>query len=268
MTATLCYQTTPETLSEATIESYRQNGFVHIPGVISKEEAAEFREHALAASQRLTPHNAGEIFRQTVNVWRSDPQMRRLTLHPNVAAVAEKLAGSPLRLWHDQILIKAPRHSKPTEFHQDQPYWPHEDSPNPISAWIALCDVPVERGCMTFIPGSHRWTHLPGQRLDDPRSLASLHPEMEWCPRVTLPLRAGDCTFHHGRCAHMATPNFTDDPRVAFVVIYMPDGTRLGPRPHVVTKPLGLQVGDRLEGEMFPKVEEFARLRDGVNRRA
>lgn len=247
-------QTTPETLAQETIDSFRSRGFVHIPGIITPEEAGEFREAALSVSERLTALSDSGMFRQLVNVWQQDDAMRRLTLHPNVGAVAERLVGGPLRLWHDQILIKPANNSKPTEFHQDQPYWPHAKSPNPISAWIALCDVPVERGCMTFIPGSHKRTDLPAQNLADKRSLFQICPEMEWEERVTLPLRAGDCTFHHGRCAHMATPNLTNDPRVAHVVIFMDADAQFTGAGHVVTDPLGLTPSESFEHPMFPRV--------------
>jgi ectoine hydroxylase-related dioxygenase (phytanoyl-CoA dioxygenase family) len=251
---TLSYTTTPDSLSQEKIAAYRQNGFVHVPGVISREEAFEFREAALAAAERLQSLSAGPVFTQNANVWREDEAMRRLTLHPNVQAVARKLAGVDLRLWHDQILIKKPQNNAATEFHQDQPYWPHADGPNPISAWIALGDVTVECGCMTFIPGSHQRTDLPMQNLGDARSLFSICPDLVWEPRVTVPLKAGDCTFHHGRCAHMATPNMTDEPRVAHIVIFMDATTRFTGVGHVVTDPLGLKAGDLLEGEMFPAV--------------
>ncbi len=79
-----------------------------------------------------------------------------------------------------------------------------------------------------------------------------------WEPRVTIPLRAGDCTFHHARCAHMATPNLTDEPRVAHVVIYMDATTTYRKQRHVVTDPLGLEEGQRLDGELFPAIAAFS----------
>lgn len=249
--------TRADNLPEEKIRAFREEGFVHIPGILSKEEAAHYRGAALRLADRLKSSFDEQVFKQMVNVWREDETMSRLTLHRNVAEVAEKLAGCALRLWHDQILIKNPKNSKPTEFHQDQPYWPHTKSTRPISAWIALCDVPVERGCMTFIPGSHKRTDLPMQILTDDRSLFSTCPDLEWERRVTIPLKAGDCTFHHGRCAHMATPNFTDDPRVAHVVIYIDAETTYRPSPHLVTDALGFKEGDLLEHELFPRVAEF-----------
>ena len=241
-------------VTEAQKTFFAENGFVHIPSVLSKEEAVAFRQATLDFTETHPPLSSRPVFDQYVNVWTKNDGMKALTLHPNVAAVATALAGVPLRLWHDQILIKKPHNNAPTEFHQDLPYWPHAGKLNPISAWIALCDVPSERGCMTFLPGSQRYANLPPQNLGDPKSLFEVCPELVWSPRLTVPLKAGDCTFHHGLCAHMATPNFTDEPRVAHVVIYMSRETTYDGKHHVTTDPLKLELGDVLEGELFPDV--------------
>lgn len=246
------YTTTAENLSEEAVQSYRSQGFVRIPGVISKREADRYYGATLDLSERMQAFSNRAMFTQLVNAWREDETLRELTFHPNVAAVAERLSGVALRLWHDHILIKQPHNNAPTEFHQDQPFWPHAGSPSSLSAWIALCDVPVERGCMTFLPGSHTRTDLQAQNLEDSTSLFRICPDLTWSPRVTLPLRAGDCTFHHSRTAHGATPNLTDDPRVAHIVIYMDATTTYVARPHPVTDPLNLTEGQLLEGEFFP----------------
>ncbi len=246
--------TTEENLPENKVKQYRERGFVAIQGIISKERAARYREAALELAARRRSSFDRKVFTQLVNAWRESEPLKELTLDPNVASVAETLAGGPLRLWHDQVLIKNPKNSAPTEFHQDQPYWPHANSVRPISAWVALCDVPVERGCMTFIPGSQQRTGLAAQDLTDAGSLMSLSPDLRWEERITVPLKAGDCTFHHGRTAHMATPNFTDDPRVAHVVIFIDAGTTYRKKPHVVTDSLDLEDGAPLDGELFPRV--------------
>ncbi len=245
------------TVSEAMKQTYRRDGFVHVPSIINPEEASAFRLAALAATERLGAISDNAMFRQSVNVWREDDQMAALTTHPNIAAAAEQLAGVALRLWHDQILIKPALNSKPTEFHQDQPYWPHSQSTHPISAWIALVDVPVERGCMTFIAGAQGRTELPPSNLAAQRGLFDLAPDLIWEQRITVPLKAGDCTFHHGRCPHMATPNFTEEARVAHVVIFVDAATIYNGLSHVVTDPLGLVAGSLLEGEMFPLAQSF-----------
>ncbi|GAA2700170.1 phytanoyl-CoA dioxygenase family protein [Nonomuraea recticatena] len=235
------------------IEEYRKNGFVRVPGVLDQAEVEHFRT---AAERFLKEHRgrstAGAVFSQLVNVWQQDPVMRELTLHPKLAETAERLAGIPLRIWHDHMLVKEPHNEAATEFHQDQPYWPHAGSRHALSAWIALVDVPPERGCMTFLPGVHDVTSLRPQDLNDEDDLFQLAPDLRWSQRVTVPLRAGDCTFHNSYTPHMALPNKTDLARLAHVVIFMDAETTYSGAPHVVTDPLGLQKGERLAGDVFP----------------
>lgn len=248
-----------------TILSYRRDGFVKVEGILTDEEAAFYYEEGLRiAKDNQTSASEGGVYRkilnQKVNVWRESHIMKALTFHPNVTRIAKQLAGVPLRLWHDQILAKDPQNGKQTEWHQDQPYWPHNNSRNPISIWIALCDVPAHKGSMSFIPGQQHRDDLKMQILSDDKSLFGLAPELEYEPKITLPLRAGECTFHHGRCPHMANANSTDEYRVAHVAIYIDRDTVYDPdvpghaSKHVVTDPLQLISGSRLDGEMFPEI--------------
>lgn len=246
------------TLTAAQLALYRERGFIHIPNIISKEEAAGYCQAALDTAARLQDRNSQttkKVFSQHVNVWLQDETMKVLTLHPNIAGVAKQLAGVPLRLWHDHILIKPPHNEAPTHFHQDGPFWPHDQRPGySLSAWVALVDVPVERGCMTFLPGQHTISDLRPQNLRDEHDLMGLAPEMRWQERVTIPLRAGDCTFHHQFTPHMANANTTDDPRVAHVIIYMAADTRYTGKGHPVTDPVAPTVGELLDHEIFPLV--------------
>ena len=247
--------TQAQDISPEMVESYQSRGFIHIPNVLTRAEVNRYHDGALAAAQVMANYavNTPLIFNQTVNVWTQHAGVRELTLNPRLGAIATRLAGVPLRLWHDHTLIKPPVKSAPTEFHQDGPYWPHTNGRHALSCWIALVDVPVERGCMTFIPGSHLRRDLPAQDLTDAKDLLNKNPELIYAPRVTVPLRAGDCTFHHSYLAHMAQSNLTDIPRVAHIIIYMDADTTFSGGRHVITKPLNLQPGDPLDNEeIFP----------------
>jgi hypothetical protein len=251
-------ETTSDTLTQRQIAAYRRDGFIHLPGVLARDEAERYAAAALSAQTRLRESSTGEtgnIFTQLLQLWQADETLRRLTLDSGLAGIATRLAGVPLRLWHDQLLIKAPHNGAATEFHQDQPYWPHQGSRHALSAWIALVDVPAERGCMSFIPGSHHLTGLRAQDLSDHNDLHFLVPELAYQPRVTVPLRAGDCTFHHSLLAHSASANATEDPRIAHVMIYIDAETRYAPEAaahHPVTDALHLTPGDTLPDEHFP----------------
>jgi phytanoyl-CoA hydroxylase len=242
-------------IGDEVVSEYRQNGFVRIPGILSPEEVERFRDAATAYmdKHRSESLEKGGVFAQLVNVWQHDQIGRELTLHPGVARVAEQLAGVPVRVWHDQLLVKEPHNNAATEFHQDRPYWPHANDRHSLSAWIALVDVPPERGCMTFLPGSQHHTTLQPQNLHDEDDLFQLDPSLRWIPRVTVPLRAGDCTFHNSYTGHMALPNRTDLARLAHVTIYMDAATHYNGRPHPVTDPLNLTPNTPLDGDTFPQ---------------
>jgi ectoine hydroxylase-related dioxygenase (phytanoyl-CoA dioxygenase family) len=256
------FESDARSISPDAIESYEQHGFIHLRGVLDPQEAAGFAREAWRVSQELEVHNkesfSKDVFTQLVNVWQRDEAMKRLTLHPRIAEAAQKLAGISLRLWHDQTLIKQPGKSTPTEFHQDQPYWPIEANRHALTAWIALSDVPVERGCMSFIPGSHRRADIPATDLTNAKQMFEVCPELTWAPRVTVPLRAGDCTFHHGFCAHAANANVCDEPRIAHAVIFMDAESTYRNHGHVITRGMNLEAGQLLEGELFPLASHIA----------
>lgn len=239
-------------IDDATVESYRRNGFVRIPAVLTPYEVAIYRDAAARAYDRMESYSNSDVFKQIVQVWHRDQTLKALTLNPSIAGIAAKLAGVELRLWHDHLLIKRPHNGKPTEFHQDAPYWPHANFRHCLSAWVALVDVPVERGCMTFIPGSHERKDIRPVDLEDSTDLFTAAPDLAYEQRVTVPLKAGDATFHNGYLAHSANPNATDDFRYAHVVIYTDVQTTYDGKRHVVTDPLGLTVGQVLPDDVFP----------------
>ncbi|ACQ79484.1 Phytanoyl-CoA dioxygenase [Beutenbergia cavernae DSM 12333] len=242
-------------LDDATVARYREDGFVHVPQVLTTEEVATYR----AAVQQVyetqeSTHPGDATFTQVVNVWESNEALRDLTFHPVLAQLATELAGIPLRIWHDQLLAKKPHNGAATEFHQDGPYWPHDHSRHSLSAWIALVDVPVERGCMSFIPGRHDRHDIRAIDLRDATDLFDAAPDLAYEPRVTIPLRAGDVTFHHAYTPHTANANDTDEFRWAFVNIYVDRDVLYNGESHPCTDTLDLRVDTRLPDEHFPPV--------------
>lgn len=244
-------------IAQQTLDEYRRNGIVKIEQLISREEAVHYRTATLALLQSTPTGGSaryGEVFHQYVDTWRDDETLRTLTLLPRIGAIAEKLAAIPMRLWHDHTLAKEPSKAQPTAFHQDQIKWPFDKPRHTLSAWIALQDTPVERGCMSFLPGSHRLENLPDIGTGDQDRWKQENPDLEWWPRLTVPLRAGDCTFHNGMIMHAAGANLTAEWRVAHVIIFADLEAPYSGRPHLVTDPLGLEAGQRMPDDLFPPV--------------
>lgn len=88
---------------------------------------------------------------------------------------------------------------------------------------------------------------------DDKRSYLFDHwPELEWMPRVTVPLRAGDATFHHRRTAHAAGANHTAADRVSIALTYTDADATFKPRP--CHDRLPYRPGQPLPADRYPRV--------------
>lgn len=244
------------------ILTFRQNGFIRIPQIISPKEVQHFREVGTHGLENFELNGANEdISRrltQIVNLWLKEPRFKALSLHPNITRAAKALAGCELRLFHDHLLCKPPQNGAATEWHQDRPYWPIANQKVSLSAWVALQDTNVEMGCMSFIPASHTLRALPSTDLSSPKAFFEVAPECEFRQSVTVPLKAGDCTFHYGETAHRASPNLTDQWRMAHTIIYIDADSQYSGAVHVVTDPL--QASGALEPMQVFAHDHFPRV--------
>ena len=250
-------------LTQAHIDFYKANGFVHLEAMLEGGALEELRAAVNAALDTLAeeqeqpdrPKSTYEqIFIQKVNLWQRFPQVKAFSLAPRFANVAAKLAGVPQRIWHDQALFKEPKTGSKTPWHQDAVYWPHKSVDRQLTIWIALQDATLQNGCMSFLPTTQSVRTVEPIRLEDPKSIFTLDPSLRNIKPQPVELKAGSCTFHHGMVFHYAGPNKSDAMREAFAIIYMPTTTAYTGASHIVTDGAGYQPGDILEGELFPDV--------------
>ena len=222
-------------VSNKTIEHYRKEGFVHIPQVLNQQEVDLYLQEAC---EMFKKHQKVSWDEKNGNVmdWVADAEikskvMRKLVLHKKITTIAEKCAGSGLRLLKSELLLKRNTGSSITPIHIDAFAFPVADAPNTLTVWVALTDVPVEMGALTFIPGSHKIIARPPkyegnvdkQNTDWSEEMLSplkLWPALNWMPRITVPLRAGDCTIHHAKTVHLAEANNADNNRISLTTVY------------------------------------------------
>jgi ectoine hydroxylase-related dioxygenase (phytanoyl-CoA dioxygenase family) len=250
-------------ITQEKINFYKENGFVQVDDVITPEELQELRQYAgeaMGLSQGLsvkTDKDGGaysKVLNQKVNVWRDHGGMAKYSFHPRLATMAMRLCeANGIRFFHDHLLWKMPGDSKPTPWHQDTVKWPMNET-GAMSIWIALDDVDERNGCMMFVPKSHEAGKLKNISLVDPIDIFEYvkGTDIEKQQPVTVPLKAGSCTFHDGLTFHYAHSNVTDKPRRVLAIIYMKDGTTYNGSSHLITNGQGLNAGEPLQGPMFP----------------
>jgi len=218
---------------EPIVESFRRDGFVVVPDLLTEEELERFGAWVDRAVATRTAHDRRRLeekslyeqsFLQCINLWEDHPGLRALTFHPRIAGCAAALIGvERLRLWHDQALYKEPG-GRETDAHQDQPYWPIEET-DTVTAWIPFDGSTEETGCMGYVPGSHRagLRRFVNIFLGAPEDVLA-RPELAGTNPVFVEVPRGSVAFHHGLTVHLARPNRSARVRRVHTAIYFRDG--------------------------------------------
>lgn len=217
-------------LAEEKIKSYNDFGFVKIENVIDSEFLPEVQK-IIQASVLLRKGKDERELKDKSQYEQSLLQCGFLCWDYNAIkdfVFAKRFAGivrdlmqaDHIRLWHDQALFKEPG-GRITDAHQDCSYWPIAEPQFTATMWLALTDVPVEKGCLYFYPQ----TNDPNIKeyvdiFKNPHQPNHLNDK----EKVFVPLKAGDATFHSGLTFHGAANNQTNEMREAMTIIYIKDG--------------------------------------------
>lgn len=251
------------------MQSFQAHGFVKGGRVLSDAQVEELRgeiERVIAdrdkpGRQPVLLHNfaktPGQIVWQIVNIWQASAPFRALVHHRQIVEEIAQLTGAKeIRLWHDQIQFKPAETGGVNMWHQDWPYWPILAAPHQVTAWVALDDVDPENGCMSMVPGSHRW----GNNINFLHQLPAfdqMPAEFAGRPLAVrpCPVRKGEVHYHHALTWHGSPANRSGRPRRAIALHYMTDQTRYhAAGNHVMKKFVTVADGAKLEGEAFPLV--------------
>ena len=222
---------TPYNITALQIEEYQQNGFIKLAKVLEGEALDYANKIITEAVNARTEHDKRTLseksdyeksFLQCGYLCWDFPAVKEYVFGKRFAGIASDLMKvNGVRLWHDQALYKEPG-GRITDGHWDSSYWPIA-SENTITMWMALCNVPQEKGCLNFVPGTHKLGFKEYVNIfESPHT-----PEgMKNKNKVVVPLNAGDATFHSGLTYHEANANSTSEMRQAMTVIYFEDGVK------------------------------------------
>jgi hypothetical protein len=151
------------------------------------------------------------------------PELRRMTLQAHGLAIARQLLGPGATPTFQHAILKPANEGSETPWHQDEAYrFDPKFAYEQVSIWIPLQQVTVENGCMVYLPKSHQSGVLPHRSFRDDKRVQAIECSADFEPStgVTCPLAAGGATLHHGRTLHYASPNRTDAPRYAYILVF------------------------------------------------
>jgi len=153
-----------------------------------------------------------------------------LIQHPLLGAIAARLAGDDVRLWHDQLLYKPHQRGDMKAnvgWHTDRGYWKTCSSTNLLTAWIPFHDCDSVMGTITMIDGSLHWPDNTSGLDFFSNDLEGLESKFKTggqaVVKVPVNLLKGEVSFHHCLTIHGSGPNLSDRPRRS-IAVHMQDG--------------------------------------------
>ena len=210
---------------------FDDNGYILVKGLLSADEAAEYRRecHELAArlmerrsidatwaSARAAVAEAqNTVIHHCHDVQFYSAAFSRLLVNDRLTGVAADIIGSPnVQLHHTKMFIKPPEKGSPFPMHQDVPYFPH-DNHSMIAAIVHFDDAPINKGCVRVVPGSHKLGAL------EHSSEGGWHLPFEQYPiesAVPCEATAGDALFFSYLTIHGSGVNTSSEARTTILI--------------------------------------------------
>ena len=222
-------------LTKTQIGFYKENGFIKLKEVLSRDEVVLFNN---LITDKVKEVNAMEIpleerdtygkaFLQLFNLWRADENIGKLIFNKKLAQIATDLMQvEGVRLYHDQALFKE-ANGGITPWHADQYYWPLS-SDKAITAWIPLQNTPLEMGPLEFSAKSQHI--ISGRELaigDDSEKIIGQNMRLHDFEHVIEPFDIGEVSYHSGWVFHRAGANTSGETRKVMTIIYMDKNMKL-----------------------------------------
>jgi len=240
-------------LSDAQLERFRRDGFLHVPGFVEPAACDALRARADALIAAFRPGEQRTVFTTNEQARRTDdyfldsgedlrfffeeedatvinkighamhdldPVFARFSRTPAIAGIVRALGIDDPRVLQSMYILKAPLVGGEVRCHQDATYL-HTDPPEAmVGLWFALEDARTDNACLWAIPGGHR-EGLRARFVRDGRAtrLDVLDPR-PWDDTRLVPLEArqGDLILLDGLVPHLSYTNRSSRSRHAYTL--------------------------------------------------
>ena len=229
------------TLAAPDLDSYWEQGYVLLPGLIDPDSIGRFEERFLElASGRLPPPSGLVVMRDVMVAkgvvapsdpvegvnkilsFENDPLLFGYALDARIVGVVRALLGPELQTISTNVFNKPPEIDGRHPLHQDLRYFSLRPADGILGSWTAVSQTTRENGCLSVIPGSHRRGLL---RHDKPEWEFLNHGFMgvagvDVSARVHVEMSPGDTLFLHPLLVHGSGRNRSQACRRAISVHY------------------------------------------------
>lgn len=219
---------TPQ-LDAEVVGTYRERGFVRLPGLYTAREMAAVVQHLDRVVQEVVPRMdqadyvlepGGHAVRNFWRLERYDTFFAELGNGPRILSIVEQLLGATAVLVAVETFNKPARQGSAVPPHQDNAYF-CQDPPDVLTVWVAIDPTTTANGPVNYVAHSktellsHKGSGIPGN------SMVLREPEDYDSAKVEAGLlNPGDAMVHHSQTVHWSEPNHSDQARRGMLLVY------------------------------------------------
>ncbi|YCM44418.1 phytanoyl-CoA dioxygenase family protein [Verrucomicrobiaceae bacterium 227] len=207
-----------ESLTQAQLSSYEENGYLVIPSVFTEEGLLEMREQCVSAWTKekgeYDPKGSWLQNALLTNAHHHSQLLRDYYFEGPIVDIAEQIIGPNIKGATSQLTFKMRGNTKPFGWHQDNGYGELEPY-NALTCLTALEDNDLENGCLWILPGSHKQGQIRVERTEEERKkggeVVVEVDEATDAKAIPLPMKAGDALIFGCWTLHKSDGNFSKD---------------------------------------------------------
>jgi len=155
------------------------------------------------------------------------PLFYQIVISPRCTRFSESILGKGVMLWSSEFFVKKANIGRYVGWHQDAPLFPLKG--DVVAIWMAVTLSSIESGAMQVFSGSHRSPPQTYEMTGDDKNILRGGLELDkWQPRsdpVSLVLKPGEASIHHGHLVHGGGANNSSQDRIGFVMRYISSRT-------------------------------------------
>ena len=224
------------------LESFKENGFVHIEGFMDDDEMAGIEYLVEEVIRDIVPtlekkdamyedYDRPESLKQVTLPPGRSPKLSELQTGEKMVPLVDGLLEEKAVPKNLELFIKPPTIGTPTPPHQDGYYFCLVPN-HALTGWLALDDMDEENGILLYVAGSHKAGVLPHGASNVLGFSQGVSPEdlEEFEEPVSCPVRRGDILVHHSLTVHSADGNPSSRLRRALGLVYYGESAKVDPQ--------------------------------------
>lgn len=204
------------------LEDYNENGFYFPLEALNQEKVNFYLSNVYKAIQLNKDNPKLDCLNKSYLLF---SWANSLIRERKIINEVSRILGPNLFCYSLNIFVKQAGSNNFVSPHQDSSYW-FLDPPELVTAWIALTDVKIDQGPISYWAKTHKIGELPFENIKDKNNLLksgqTTNIDFRKYKKENVLLNSGQMSIHHLQTVHGSSTNTSKNDRIGVAIRYMP----------------------------------------------